>query len=133
VRAIEQRRWLVRASTSGPSAIIDPTGRVTAETAPFSRATVAGGVAGDGVTPYARWGDVFGLLCVAAVVVGLVKRAVRNGARRSFLQPATQPRCIVIADRLEADRATALDVDPRAAVRVPVIAGAFERLAGFRE
>src|SRR5262249_61083767 len=29
-RAIEQRRWLVRASTWGPSALVDPAGRVTA-------------------------------------------------------------------------------------------------------
>ena len=30
LRSVEQRRWLVRASTSGPSAIVDPLGRVTA-------------------------------------------------------------------------------------------------------
>src|SRR5262249_47755644 len=32
MRAIEQRRYLVRASTSGPSAIIDPYGRIAAAT-----------------------------------------------------------------------------------------------------
>jgi len=73
VRAIEQRRWVVRASTSGPSALIDPSGRVTAETAAFTRGTIGGGVAAEtAVTPYARWGDVFGLACGVAVVVGIV-------------------------------------------------------------
>src|SRR5262249_61323858 len=37
VRAIEQRRWLGRASTSGPSALIDPSGRAAAGTAAVSR------------------------------------------------------------------------------------------------
>src|SRR5262245_6116385 len=36
-RAIEQRRYLVRASTSGPSAIVDPWGRVQARTEPLTR------------------------------------------------------------------------------------------------
>src|SRR6185436_1842825 len=41
-RAVEQRRFLVRASTSGPSAIVDPLGRVTARTT-FDTATTMSG------------------------------------------------------------------------------------------
>ena len=32
MRAVENRRWTVRASTSGPSAVIDPFGRIVART-----------------------------------------------------------------------------------------------------
>ena len=87
VRAIEQRRWLVRASTSGPSALIDPSGRVTAATAAFSRGTIGGAVVAETVvTPYARWGDVFGLLCVAAVGVGVLASLPTPSLRRAWVR-----------------------------------------------
>jgi len=71
LRAVEQRRWLVRASTSGPSAIVDPWGRVTARTGIDERATLAGTIRPrqDG-TLYGRLGDApaaIGLLVAAAV------------------------------------------------------------------
>jgi apolipoprotein N-acyltransferase len=69
LRAVEQRRYLVRASTSGPSAIVDPLGRVVVSTPPESRATIGGMIqAGDVTTVYARIGDLFGVLCIAAVL-----------------------------------------------------------------
>lgn len=40
LRAIEHRRWLVRASTSGPSVVIDPLGRVMATAPPGSAEVV---------------------------------------------------------------------------------------------
>src|SRR5262249_59296592 len=43
LRAVEQRRYLVRASTSGPSAIVDPSGRVVVRTDDDTRATIGGG------------------------------------------------------------------------------------------
>ena len=87
VRAIEQRRWLVRASTSGPSALVDPAGRVTAETAAFSRGTIGGEVVPETVvTPYARWGDVFGLVCVVAVVMGIVPGLPSLSRRRAWVR-----------------------------------------------
>jgi apolipoprotein N-acyltransferase len=64
VRAVEQRRWLVRASTAGPSAVVDPSGTVVAETEPLTAATLAATVAPrTGLTPYARVGDAFAVLC----------------------------------------------------------------------
>lgn len=64
LRAIEQRRFLVRASTSGPSAIVDPAGRVHGRTKPFERAVVAGVVEPrEGRTLYARAGDAFAVAC----------------------------------------------------------------------
>jgi apolipoprotein N-acyltransferase len=83
VRAIEVRRPLVRASTSGPSAFVDDAGRVTAATAAFTRGTVAGEVApGAGLTFYARFGDAFGLLCATAVLVALARAA--RARQRSY-------------------------------------------------
>jgi apolipoprotein N-acyltransferase len=81
VRAIEQRRYLVRVSTSGPSAIVDPWGRVQIESEPKARAVIAGVVRPRrDVTPYARFGDAFALGCAAAVALAL---AVHAGPRRA--------------------------------------------------
>jgi apolipoprotein N-acyltransferase len=78
MRAVEQRRYLVRASTSGPSAIVDPTGRVVMRTNAESRATIAGIVhPATTLTVYARCGDAFGMLCIVvpigAIVVGRLR------------------------------------------------------------
>jgi len=80
LRAIETRRWLVRASTAGPSAIVAPNGAVRATTAYDTTTTVAGDVtARSGLTVYARWGDVFAVACAAgtffAVMAALRRRA----------------------------------------------------------
>lgn len=73
VRAVEQRRWLVRASTSGPSALVDPWGRVTARTPTEERAVVVGEIRlREDRTPYSRMGDAFSLACVLAVAAGLL-------------------------------------------------------------
>jgi apolipoprotein N-acyltransferase len=74
-RAIEQRRWLVRASTWGPSALVDPGGRVTVATATDARAAVCGTIQPlAATTVYGRVGDVFAVACVLAVVLGLMRR-----------------------------------------------------------
>jgi apolipoprotein N-acyltransferase len=80
VRAIEYRRYLVRASTSGPSAIVDPWGRIQIQSDPVSEALIAGKVrARSDLTVYARVGDFFALLCAAGAGVGVV--VSRQGAR----------------------------------------------------
>jgi len=67
LRAVEQRRYLVRSSTSGPSAIVDPLGRVVVRTADLSRATASGVIApGNARTPYQRFGDWFAFACAAS-------------------------------------------------------------------
>jgi apolipoprotein N-acyltransferase len=82
VRAIEQRRYLVRVSTSGPSAIVDPWGRVQIESRPRSRAVIAGKLrATSAVSPYARAGDAFAFACAAVVVLALARRS-RASERR---------------------------------------------------
>jgi len=75
VRAVEQRRWLVRASTWGPSALVDPFGRTAMVTAPDTAATLAGTVEPlGGVTPYARIGDAFAVACAVAALAALMAR-----------------------------------------------------------
>jgi apolipoprotein N-acyltransferase len=72
-RAIEQRRYLVRASSSGPSAIVDPRGRVLARSEPLSEAVLHGAIAPrDQRTPYSRIGDVFVFACAAVVILTLL-------------------------------------------------------------
>ncbi len=82
LRAVEQRRYLVRASTSGPSAIVDPMGRVVASTPPASRGAIAGRIqASNTLTVYARLGDAFGVLC-GLVALGACLLRPRTQAER---------------------------------------------------
>jgi apolipoprotein N-acyltransferase len=69
LRAVEVRRWLVRASTSGPSAMIDPAGRIV-DVLPFDRQGVvrADLVPRHDLTLYARVGDAFAWTCVAVTL-----------------------------------------------------------------
>jgi apolipoprotein N-acyltransferase len=87
-RAIEQRRYLVRASTSGPSGIIDPWGRASSTTERFARGATAGHiVARSDLSIYARVGDLFSLMCLAGVVGGLYA----SRGRQSVPTPETSP------------------------------------------
>src|SRR5262249_52404776 len=86
LRAVEQRRWIVRASTAGPSGLVDPLGRIVARTSLFQTTTLAGGVTPmDVITPYARIGGAPAWACVAVTVTALLARrrwrAVRSAAR----------------------------------------------------
>jgi apolipoprotein N-acyltransferase len=81
LRAIEQRRYIVRASTAGPSAIVDPYGHVLVNTKFFEKAAIAGEIrAGIIVTPYCRIGDLFALLCAIAALAACLAPAVRRAA-----------------------------------------------------
>ena len=68
LRAVENRRYLVRATSTGFSAVIDPYGRTLArsgfDTDEVLNATVR---ASHAATPYQRWGDAFAWFVVAAV------------------------------------------------------------------
>lgn len=85
LRAVEQRRYLVRASTSGPSAIVDPWGRQLTRSGSFRSETLHGRIrARSDLSIYARLGDAFAFLCLACVAAALVwhrfARARRDGA-----------------------------------------------------
>ena len=69
LRAIENRRFLLRTSNSGISAIIDPVGRITAQSRLFQKERVTGDfVKIDQMSVYSRYGN----LAVAASLLVLL-------------------------------------------------------------
>lgn len=86
LRAVEVRRWLVRASTAGPSAVVDPMGRIVDHRVFGVAGWVRGDVvARDDLTIYARIGDGFawGAALVAVLGVIAIGRRGRTGVRPS--------------------------------------------------
>ena len=81
MRAVENRRWVVRVANSGISAIIDPLGRVT-ETLPlFQQGTLHGTVYPlTQRSLYTTLGDLFAWLCVAmtALAAGFTWKKRKN-------------------------------------------------------
>jgi len=79
LRTVEQRRYLVRASTSGPSAIVDPLGRVAVQTRFLTQDAIGGRIfPRTDVTPYARVGDLFALGCLVTAVAAASRCARRT-------------------------------------------------------
>jgi apolipoprotein N-acyltransferase len=74
-RAVENRRYLVRATNTGLSTVTDPLGRTVAAL-PKHQATAAGVDVHllEITSPFQRFGDVFGWLCVALVASLLIWR-----------------------------------------------------------
>lgn len=83
MRALELQRPMVRATNTGVTAIIDHTGRVTAQLAPFTRGVLHGEVDGRvGLTPYAAWVSRCGLWPWVAVVLTVLALALVQRRRR---------------------------------------------------
>jgi apolipoprotein N-acyltransferase len=71
MRAVENRRWILRATNDGITAAIDPAGRVMREAPSFD--AVSAMVSFDyrkDITFYTRWGDWFVALCLIIAVPG---------------------------------------------------------------
>ena len=69
IRAAEVGRYLLRATNTGISAIIDPSGRVVAQSPQFEPQLLEGAVQGfTGSTPYVRWGN-FAVVLIALIVL----------------------------------------------------------------
>jgi apolipoprotein N-acyltransferase len=69
-RALETGRYMLRATNTGMTAIIDPQGRVEKAAPEFSMAVVSGDVRGyAGATPFVRWGN--GPIVVLALALAL--------------------------------------------------------------
>jgi len=89
LRAVETRRYLVRASTTGVSAVVDAWGRILASQPPDGVGVAVAGVAPRyDLTPYVRFGDVFALACALAVLVALGRELVPVPRRRRLALPA---------------------------------------------
>ena len=76
LRAVEQRRYLVRATNSGVSAVVDPAGRLVARSGLFTRESLRATIRPlEGRTVYARLGDWPGWAALALVLLGLLSDA----------------------------------------------------------
>jgi apolipoprotein N-acyltransferase len=90
LRAVEVRGDLVRAVNTGPSGLVEATGRIGPHTPvrapghPAEGIVVTAALMEAGHTAYAALGDLFAWLCVALTAVAWVvgRRAVRRGAGR---------------------------------------------------
>ena len=85
MRAIENRRWLLRDTNTGLTTVIDPYGRLTASVARHARTSLAGryGYRSD-LTFYTRYGDVFAVLC------GIISLAFVFAALREIFRSRTK-------------------------------------------
>lgn len=82
LRAVENRTWVVRATTTGISAFIDPWGRLHGTTPLDAAAVLSDTVTPQRVvTPYERVGDLFAYACVAAALALLLAPALSRQKR----------------------------------------------------
>ena len=78
MRAIENRRWILRDTNNGTTTIIDPYGRPTVSMQRNIRGSLAGRYGfRDDITFYTAHGDVFAMLC-AIIAIGLSARAAKT-------------------------------------------------------
>ncbi|GAA6167379.1 apolipoprotein N-acyltransferase [Sessilibacter corallicola] len=69
MRALETQRYLVRATNNGISAVVDPTGKMTEQTAQFTQETLSGTIVPmTGATPFMTWKNT----PVIALFLGLI-------------------------------------------------------------
>ncbi|HKN48088.1 MAG TPA: apolipoprotein N-acyltransferase, partial [Candidatus Polarisedimenticolia bacterium] len=79
VRAVENRRFLLRSANTGISAVVDPFGRIVEETSLETQTVLVGSVVPGGEsTPYARAGDLLAWSC--AILTLLHAAALRAAA-----------------------------------------------------
>ncbi len=71
MRAAEVRRWQLRATNTGITAVIDTHGKVVASLAQFEPGVLRASVWGvEGATPYVRWGD-WAIVAITIVLAGI--------------------------------------------------------------
>jgi apolipoprotein N-acyltransferase len=84
VRAVENRRWLLRDTNDGITVSVDPYGRIVARLPANIRGELDAPYAfRSDLTPYARWGDWLAWLCVLAAVVLVLIAARGTHARKT--------------------------------------------------
>ena len=88
VRAAEASRYLLRATNTGITAIIDPRGRVAARSPSFEPHVLRGTVRGfSGQTPYVRWGNYPVVVGAALVLLALLFLRYSPRGRRGRVRP----------------------------------------------
>ncbi len=88
LRAVEHRRFLVRSTNSGVSAVVDPLGRVVTRSGLLTRENLRSTVRLlDGTTLYGRLGDWPGGLATAVTVLALLVGRAGRGCRGSSGPP----------------------------------------------
>ncbi len=89
MRAVENRRWMVRAANTGISALVDPAGRIVSA-APYGtrEVLVADVPLLDARSLYTRAGDAAGWACVIVAAGALIAPPLRGAAPSSGIRPA---------------------------------------------
>lgn len=83
LRAVENRRALVRAANTGISGFIDPAGRIISETGLFTPTTLTRNLpALDQISFYTRYGDLAGMAALVAMGLGFMVKGIKNNFRR---------------------------------------------------
>jgi apolipoprotein N-acyltransferase len=79
MRAVESRRWIVRATNSGITAVVDPLGRITQTLPEYKEISrvVRYGVTNE-ITPYSNHGDWFAWSCLGASAAAIAVRKKVN-------------------------------------------------------
>ncbi len=84
LRAAETQRWFVRAALTGISGFVDPSGRVVSRLEVGERGVLVNEVQPmKGLTPRARWGDWWAMLCATSTVSMFVVSRLRRRSRRT--------------------------------------------------
>jgi apolipoprotein N-acyltransferase len=82
MRALETGRWMLRATNTGVTALIDPKGVITAKAPLFRKSVLTGEIVPmGGRTPYVVWGDAPAVVGVMALLAGLGWRRYRGVVR----------------------------------------------------
>ena len=83
MRAIENRRWVLRATNTGVTGSIDPQGRLVASLPRHTRGALAAPFAyRDGTTFYTRHGDWIGWICLGSSTALLILALLRTPSRK---------------------------------------------------
>jgi len=78
-RAVENRRYLIRSTNTGVSAVIDPLGRIVTQSSLFEQSIMVAAIASfKNLSTYTRLGDWFAWGCVAYAAIMLVMAIVRR-------------------------------------------------------
>jgi len=95
LRAVENRRYLIRAANTGISAIVDPSGRIVHASDIFVPAVITDRIHIERTqTFYTRYGDLFAWICVMFIAAVCIITWARSAVRIASVSAATSQRRI---------------------------------------